>query len=39
MKVVVEVANKDISRYVGKCDAILLGLSNFSVLNILFSSL
>ena len=33
MKVVVEVANKDISRYVGKCDAILLGLSNFSVLN------
>lgn len=33
MKVFVEVANKDISRYVGKCDALLLGLENFSVLN------
>lgn len=33
MKVLVEVANKDISKYVNSCDALLLGLENFSVLN------
>lgn len=33
MKVLVEVASKDISNYVGKCDALLLGLDNYSVLN------
>jgi collagenase-like PrtC family protease len=33
MKVLVEVANKKISNYVDCCDALLLGLENFSVLN------
>ena len=33
MKVLVEVANKEISNYIGFCDALLLGLENFSVLN------
>ena len=33
MKVLVEVASKEISNYVGRCDALLLGLENFSVLN------
>ena len=33
MKVLVEVASKKISRYVDSCDALLLGLEKFSVLN------
>ena len=33
MKILVEVASKDISRYIGKCDAILLGIDKFSVMN------
>lgn len=33
MKVLVEVMNKKISNYVNSCDALLLGLENFSVLN------
>ena len=33
MKVLVEVANKEISNYIDSCDALLLGLENFSVLN------
>lgn len=33
MKVLVEVASKEISNYVDSCDALLLGLENFSVLN------
>lgn len=33
MKVLVEVTSKKISNYVGHCDALLLGLENFSVLN------
>lgn len=33
MKVLVEVASKEISNYIDSCDALLLGLENFSVLN------
>lgn len=33
MKVLVEVTNKEISNYIDSCDALLLGLENFSVLN------
>lgn len=33
MKILVEVTSKDISRYIGKCDAILLGIDKFSVMN------
>lgn len=33
MKVLVEVTSKEISNYVDCCDALLLGLENFSVLN------
>ena len=33
MKVLVEVASKNIDSYVGCCDGILLGLSSYSVLN------
>lgn len=33
MKVLVEVTNKEISNYINSCDALLLGLENFSVLN------
>lgn len=33
MKVLVEVASKNIDSYVGRCDGILLGLSSYSVLN------
>ncbi len=33
MKVLVEVMSKEISNYIDSCDALLLGLENFSVLN------
>lgn len=33
MKVLVEVTSKEISNYIDYCDALLLGLENFSVLN------
>lgn len=33
MKVLVEVTSKEISNYIDSCDALLLGLENFSVLN------
>ena len=33
MKVLVELASKNISQYVNKCDALLLGLEDFSVMN------
>ena len=33
MKVLVEVMGKENSNYIGSCDALLLGLENFSVLN------
>lgn len=39
MKVLVEVANKDVSNYVSVCDGVLLGLEKFSVLNTVVFSL
>ena len=39
MKILVEPNKKDISRYVSNCDALLLGLKNFSVLNTVSFSL
>ena len=33
MKILVEVANKNISQYENKCDAILLGIKDYSVMN------
>ena len=39
MKLLVEVANKNISNYVNSCNALLLGLENFSVLNSITFSL
>lgn len=39
MKVLVELASKNISQYVNKCDALLLGLEDFSVMNTVTFSL